>query len=164
MIDGRRIDKLLQERKMSQADLARAVGVSQQTIWKLITGQSSGSRYLHQIARALGTTPDYLTRETDSPLMTASQSDPAAIHFVDMKVALPSEAALTEMFRSLLALVPEEATRDVAAQILAQRLPAGFAAIGPVVLDLDSDRDADTLSGDLAAVADPREPSPKSHS
>lgn len=60
-----------------------------------------------------------------------------AIQFVNLPVALPSEAALADMFESLLALVPPDATRAEAAKILAQRLPSGFAAIGPVVLDPD---------------------------
>lgn len=58
-----------------------------------------------------------------------------AVQFVTLPVALPSEAALSDMFESLLALVPPEASRAEAARILAQRLPSGFAAIGSVVLD-----------------------------
>lgn len=58
-----------------------------------------------------------------------------AVQFVTLPVALPSEAALSDMFESLLALVPPDASRAEAARILAQRLPSGFAAIGPVVLD-----------------------------
>jgi transcriptional regulator with XRE-family HTH domain len=58
-----------------------------------------------------------------------------AIQFVSLPVALPSEAALADMFESLLVLVPEGATRAESARILAQRLPSGFAAIGPVVFD-----------------------------
>ncbi|MEK7454055.1 MAG: helix-turn-helix transcriptional regulator [Pseudomonadota bacterium] len=55
--------------------------------------------------------------------------------FAVMTVALPSEAALTDMFESLLSLIPPEATRAEAAQILARRLPSGFAACGPLSLD-----------------------------
>jgi len=51
------------------------------------------------------------------------------VQFVTMAVALPSEAALTEMFQSLLSVVPEGASRAETARILAQRLPSGFAAI-----------------------------------
>lgn len=52
---------------LSQAALARKVGVSQQSIGRLVTGEAMGSRYLHKIAAALGTTPAYLTGETDDP-------------------------------------------------------------------------------------------------
>lgn len=55
--------------------------------------------------------------------------------FAVMTVALPSEAALTDMFESLLSLIPPDATRAEAAQILARRLPSGFAACGPLSLD-----------------------------
>jgi len=67
MIIGERIETLLNERGWSQAELARRVGVSQQTIWKLISGGSRQSKYLVPIARALRTTPEYLMGETDDP-------------------------------------------------------------------------------------------------
>lgn len=54
---------------------------------------------------------------------------------ITLPVVLPSEAALRDMFRSLLVLVPDGATKDEAAEILARRLPSGLAAIGPVLLD-----------------------------
>lgn len=53
--------------ELSQAALAREVGVSQQSIGRLVSGEALGSRYLHKIATALHTTPAYLTGETDDP-------------------------------------------------------------------------------------------------
>lgn len=73
------------------------------------------------------------------------------VQYVSMSLALPSEAALRDMFRSLLVLVPEGATKDEAAEILARRLPSGLAAIGPLVLDPSA---APSLAGDEA----PRSP------
>ena len=76
--------------------------------------------------------------------LTETEAEPEAreieaarppVRFISLPVALPSEAALADMFESLLALVPEDATRAEAARILAQRLPSGFAAIGPVLPD-----------------------------
>lgn len=52
---------------ISQAELARRVGISQQTVAHLVSGSAFGSKHLHQIARELGTTPAYLTEETDDP-------------------------------------------------------------------------------------------------
>lgn len=52
---------------LSQARLARLVGVAQPTIFKLLNGDSQNTRHLHRIARALKTTPAYLTGETDDP-------------------------------------------------------------------------------------------------
>lgn len=67
MIVPDRISSLLSERGISQAELARRVGVAQQTIHKLISGGSRTSAHLHRIARELGTTADYLSGETDDP-------------------------------------------------------------------------------------------------
>jgi hypothetical protein len=58
-----------------------------------------------------------------------------AIQYVSLQVALPSEAALREMFAKLLVLVPEGASRDETAEILARWLPSGFAGIGPYLPD-----------------------------
>lgn len=57
------------------------------------------------------------------------------IQYVSLQVALPSEAALREMFAKLLVLVPEDASRDETAEILARWLPSGFAGIGPYLPD-----------------------------
>lgn len=58
-----------------------------------------------------------------------------SIQHVTMAVALPSEAALRDMFRSLLVLVPDHASKDEIAEILARWLPSGFAGIGPYLPD-----------------------------
>lgn len=52
---------------LSQAELARRVGLSQPTIYNLIHKGKKGSTKLHVIARVLRTTPAYLTGETDDP-------------------------------------------------------------------------------------------------
>lgn len=67
MLDADRLKERMSALDYSQARLARQVGVSQQTIAKLSTGESAGSRFLHKIARALQTTPAYLEGETDDP-------------------------------------------------------------------------------------------------
>lgn len=64
---GIRIEVLLEAKGWSQAELARRVGIKTTTIWKLVNGQTQNSRFLHQIAKALGTTVEYLTGETDDP-------------------------------------------------------------------------------------------------
>lgn len=52
---------------ISQSELARRVGLSQPTIHNLIHRSKRGSAHLHRIARELGTTPAYLSGETDDP-------------------------------------------------------------------------------------------------
>ncbi|MFA7597227.1 MAG: S24 family peptidase, partial [Novosphingobium sp.] len=47
------------------------VGVSQATIWKLVSGDSQGSKHLVAIARELGTSPEYLLGETADPTLGA---------------------------------------------------------------------------------------------
>ncbi|WP_051009999.1 hypothetical protein [Novosphingobium sp. PP1Y] len=74
---------------------------------------------------------------------------------VTLPVILPSEAALRDMFRSLLVMVPDGATKDEVAEILARRLPSGLAAIGPVLLD-------PVAAVSIAGEADPQVPA-KAH-
>lgn len=63
----------LAEVGMSQAELARQIGIAQPTIADLLSGKSQGSKHLHRIAKALGTTPEWLLGETDNP-------SPDAVH------------------------------------------------------------------------------------
>jgi hypothetical protein len=62
---------------------------------------------------------------------------PTIIH-VSLPVAMPSEVALRDMFENLLMLIPDGTTQAEAAGILARRLPAALAGIGPIALDQGS--------------------------
>ncbi|WP_257555087.1 S24 family peptidase [Sphingobium sp. CFD-2] len=64
---GGRIRSRLETLGMSQAELARRVGIKQPSINHLIKNGAQGSKHLHQIAQALQTTPAYLTGEIDDP-------------------------------------------------------------------------------------------------
>lgn len=72
---GDRLERLLQEKGWSQAELARRVGVSTQSIWKLVSGGATGSRHLHKIARELETTPEYLVGEISDPAPASDLRD-----------------------------------------------------------------------------------------
>lgn len=76
-----------------------------------------------------------LTDDEAEPEARAVEAARPAVQYVSLQVALPSEAALREMFAKLLVLVPEGASKDETAQILAQWLPSGFAGIGPYLPD-----------------------------
>lgn len=64
---GSRLAALMENKSISQSALAREIGVSQQTIGKLVRGDSLSSVHLHRIARALETNVDYLLGDTDDP-------------------------------------------------------------------------------------------------
>lgn len=91
---------------LSQAELARRVGVRQPTIFKLTSGGGYGSKHLHRIARELGTTPAYLTGETDNP----DEDAPAAPELKHEErelvecargMSAPNRAALMQLARAL---------------------------------------------------------------
>jgi len=157
---GERITERLEAAGMSQSELARRVGMAQSSINALINRNKVGSKHLHKIARELGTTAEYLTGETDDPVEGARPMPQPVMQFVNMKLALPNEAALTEMFQSLLALIPPDASRFETAKILAQQLPVGFAAIGPLVLDPGNDVAAEAAPAGQSAGKGLHAPSP----
>lgn len=124
---------------MSQAELARRVGISQPAINALIRGASRSSTHLHVIARHIRTTPAYLTGEIDDPGADALPAPAPSVQFVTMQVALPPEQALARMFEGLLRMIPADASLDERAQLLARRLPIGLSQlrdllpIGPAI-------------------------------
>ena len=65
MTVGERIEERLSALGLSQAELARRVGISQPTINGLIKGNNAGSKHLHRIASELETSPAWLAGETD---------------------------------------------------------------------------------------------------
>lgn len=66
-VDGSRLEALIHDRKTSQTKLARAVGIAQPSIGRLISGETRETGKLLEIARALRTSAAYLTRQTDDP-------------------------------------------------------------------------------------------------
>jgi len=62
-----RLAFLMRQHGISQSELARRVGVSQQSIGKLVSGVSSSSRHIGRIAQELQTTPAYLAGQVDDP-------------------------------------------------------------------------------------------------
>ena len=64
---GARVSERLAAIGMSQAELARRVGITQPSINNLIKRGVGGSSHLHKIARVLETTPEYLIGETNDP-------------------------------------------------------------------------------------------------
>lgn len=143
---------------LSQSELARRVGVSQQNIGHLLSGNAQGSKKLHIIARELRTTPSYLAGEIDDPEEGAPPPPPEPlIQHVMMPVALPSEAALALMFEGLLATIDRSAPEAELALQLAQRLPIGLAQLRDLRLGsaMPLDPSVRSASGDaVPATAD----------
>jgi phage repressor protein C with HTH and peptisase S24 domain len=67
MLDAVRLRDRMAAAGLSQAELARRVGVSQAAIQKLTSGNAYNSRHLYQIARELSTSPAFLLGEIDDP-------------------------------------------------------------------------------------------------
>jgi phage repressor protein C with HTH and peptisase S24 domain len=98
MVIPERLKDRLDAASQTQAGLARAIGVSQTTIAKLAAGSRGGSKHLHLIARELGTTPAYLTGETDdptagalprpSPALIAEQLDVVQLPMLNLKYGM----------------------------------------------------------------------------
>lgn len=64
-IIGSRLERLIQDRRTSQSALARLIGISQPSVGRLISGETRETGKILELARALGTSPEYLVGETD---------------------------------------------------------------------------------------------------
>lgn len=71
-----RLKQAMSDARMTQESLAEAAGVSQNTIHKLVTGKSSSSRKLVEIAQALNVSPTWLATGTQSELPAARDGSP----------------------------------------------------------------------------------------
>ncbi len=112
MFRGDRLAKLMEQRGIGQSELARRIGVSQTSIWKLVNEPSQGSKHTHKIARELGTSSAYLMGETDDPLegalpvpspkTLADQLDLVEVQEIDLKFGMGAtelEIPVTSMVR-----------------------------------------------------------------
>ncbi|MEA3042996.1 MAG: hypothetical protein QOH47_834 [Sphingomonadales bacterium] len=107
VIIGERIERLLLDRGISQAELARRLKLRQSTINALIRGHSQSSKHLHRIARSLGVSAAYLAGETDDPQgeMPEDQltSDEARLLSIYRQMPKGDRAALTRLIRRMAA-------------------------------------------------------------
>lgn len=68
-------ERLKEQRKragFSQSELARRAGIGQSSVNRIEAGETLHPRNILEIARVLGTTPEYLTGETDNPAITGA--------------------------------------------------------------------------------------------
>jgi phage repressor protein C with HTH and peptisase S24 domain len=66
-IMGSRLEWLIKDRRSSQSAIARAIGISQPSVGRLISGETRESGKLFELARELKTSPEYLIGEVDDP-------------------------------------------------------------------------------------------------
>ena len=71
-IVGDRLKAAMGRARIEQAELANMVGCTQGAISQIINGQTQRSRFLPDIAEALGTTTAFLKGETNNPSLSAS--------------------------------------------------------------------------------------------
>lgn len=90
-IIGSRLKALIDDRGTSQSELARATGMSQPSVARLITGLTRETGKLLELARALRTTPEYLVGYTD---------DAEAVPGIGRQLST-EEREVLEMFHSM---------------------------------------------------------------
>jgi phage repressor protein C with HTH and peptisase S24 domain len=98
MIVMERLAARMRHLGLSQAELARRVGISQQAIGKLVNGSSRSTPNIGKIAQILETTPAYLAGQVDDPQegamllptdeVIADQLDLVAIDEIDLAFGL----------------------------------------------------------------------------
>ncbi len=155
---GQRIEERRKAIGISQAELARRVGIRQSTINSLINGNSRTTRSIVELARHLHTTPDYLMGLAEDPDEGALPPPPApTTQFLMMPVAIPNENALARMFEGLLELVDRAAPVDALARELAQLLPTGLSQMQGRLTETTNPRRSVAAEPPVPATAD-REP------
>ena len=115
---------------LSQTAVANAIGVKPPSISRLVKGKHAQTRHIFALARAVRTTPEYLTGVSDDPDADA----PAAplerpYQAIMMQVLLPAEDALARMFEALLAMTDPAASTEEQARSLARNLPVGLSQL-----------------------------------
>lgn len=123
----------MDESSYDQQTLAAAAGCTQSAISQILVGKTLRSRFLPKIALTLGVSLEWLL-EGEGEKQAVGETQ----RLISLPILLPNVADLKEMFEGLLAAVPAGSSREEAAQILAERLPSGFAAIGFAAPALDS--------------------------
>jgi len=132
-------------RHLSQAELARRIGISQQNVARLASGKAYGTKHLHRIARELGTTPAYLAGEIDDPEEGAPPPPrPVQQQYISLPVALPTTPALAAAFRGVL-MASRDMDEAELAHELAKRLPNVLRIAGDALLSAASDVGDDYL-------------------
>jgi transcriptional regulator with XRE-family HTH domain len=128
-VTATRLAEAMTKADEDQSSLARAIGITQGAISKILQGKTANSRHLPRIAHHLGVSLSWLLGETTDQAVTLTTPAAPSINLVTMQVALPSEAALTRMFLGMLKTSRSAKTEDEQAQLLAKRLPIALSQL-----------------------------------
>lgn len=82
-----RLTIAMRERGVTQGALANAVGMSQPSVWKLVSGGAKGSRKTVQIAKYLGVRPEWLS-DGAGDMRDSDVNEPQNIRESSLKVAV----------------------------------------------------------------------------
>jgi len=104
MFRGDRLEALMEEQGISQSELARRIGVSQTTIWKLLKEPAQGSKYTHRIAAELKTSAEYLMDEGDDPTAPRGNLGDNRRSFASARATSPEDLGLVAISEVDLAL------------------------------------------------------------
>lgn len=127
MIHSDRVQERMKACGVSQAELARRMGVTQGAVAKVANNNPNGSSFLHKLARELQTTSEYLTGEIDDP-----------------EAGAPAEVPLDYFQRELLDLV-------------AMLTPADKKAVMQIVRSMVGVADPKNFKGFSATVHSPKQ-------
>lgn len=94
---GDRIRQKRKERKLSMRELGRLSGLSTSAVSELEQGRSKSTPALHRIARALGTTPEWLEGEQVAELRGESYNDLDLMRSLIAEVDSALEIAKTKL-------------------------------------------------------------------
>lgn len=139
-VTATRLADAMKQAGEDQSSLARAIGITQGAVSKILQGKTANSRHLPRIAVCLSVPLPWLLGETDDRYVDLPTPHPGpATQFITMQVGLPSEAALARMYEGLLR--PLDRTMPVAelARILAKRLPSGLSQLVDLLPPASSD-------------------------
>ncbi len=134
-VTASRLADAMRDAGEDQSSLARAIGITQGAVSKILQGKTANSRHLPRIALHLGASLPWLLGETEDPQLNQPAPSAPVVHFVTMQVALPSERALARMFEGLLRSMDLSAPVDAQALLLAKRLPIGLSQLRDLLPD-----------------------------
>lgn len=106
---GKKVESLRRQKGMSQKELAKLIGKSQNTIYKIEADVTQKSAYLPEIAKALGTTLDELLNS--SPVEESSIS-PERARLI-RKIESAQQGSLKELESVIDAVLKVHETKSV---------------------------------------------------